>query len=119
MLFRSPMEDTIRDKQALKFGLETTLTASGSFNVTVDSESNTSPVYVMTNVISWINNSFTTIPWINASSAVITWQGGIGYTLYKSDAQQLGKYLGLTITSTTPAYVLNTLEMEYELRARF
>ena len=114
-----PMEDTIRDKQALKFGLETTLTASGSFNVTVDSESNTSPVYVMTNVISWINNSFTTIPWINASSAVITWQGGIGYTLYKSDAQQLGKYLGLTITSTTPAYVLNTLEMEYELRARF
>ena len=114
-----PMEDTIRDKQALKFGIETTLTSGGTFNVTVDSESNVSPSYVLTNVTPWINNNFQTISWINNTSAVITWQGGTGYTLYKSDAQQLGKYLGLTITSSTPAYVLNTLEMEYELRARF
>lgn len=114
-----PMEDTIRDKQALKFGIETTLTSGGTFNVTVDSQSNVSPVYVLTNITPWINNNFQAISWINNSSSVITWQGGTGYTLYKSDAQQLGKYLGLTITSTTPAYVLNTLEMEYELRARF
>jgi hypothetical protein len=114
-----PMEDTIRDKQALKFGIETTLTAGGLFNITVDSEGNTSPVYVLGNYVSWINNAYQTISWTNASSAVITWIGGGGYNLYKSDAQQLGKYLGLTITSISPAYVLNTLEMEYELRARF
>jgi hypothetical protein len=114
-----PMEDTIRDKQALKFGIETTLTAGGTFNVTVDSQSNVSPTYVITNITPWINNNFQTISWTNNSSTIINWQGGTGYTLYKSDAQQLGKYLGLTITSSTPGYILNTLEMEYELRARF
>ena len=43
----------------------------------------------------------------------------LGYQLYKSDAQQYGKYLGLTITSTSPSFTLNTMEMEYEQRVRF
>jgi hypothetical protein len=114
-----PMQDTIRDKQALKFALEATCATSATFNVTVDSETNTSPVYVMSNVIYWTNNSGTTIGWLNSLSQITGWTGGSGYQLYKSDAQQYGKYLGLTITSTSPSYTLNTLEMEHELRARF
>ena len=73
----------------------------------------------MSNIIYWVNNSGQTIPWTNNASATIQWLGGTAYTLYKSDAQQYGKYLGLTITSTSPSYTINTLEMEYELRARF
>jgi hypothetical protein len=42
-----------------------------------------------------------------------------GYALYKSDAQQYGKYLGLTMTSTDPGFVVNTFEFEHELRVRF
>ena len=114
-----PMQDTIRDKQALKFGIEATTTVSATLNVTVDSEYNSSPIYVMSNIIYWVNNSGQTIPWTNNASATIQWLGGTAYTLYKSDAQQYGKYLGLTITSTSPSYTINTLEMEYELRARF
>ena len=114
-----PMQDTIRTKQALKFAFEATQTTSAVYNVTVDSETNVSPTYVMSNTITWTNNAGATIGWINNSFATITWSGGAGYQLYKSDAQQYGKYLGLTITSSTPSFTLNTLEMEYEQRVRF
>lgn len=114
-----PMEDPIRTKQALKFGIEATLTNGGELNVTVDSESGSSPVYTLGNYITWYNSSNTTIPWINNSSTVISWLGGTGYALYKSDAMQWGKYLGLTQTSNSAAFVVNTFEFEHELRVRF
>jgi hypothetical protein len=114
-----PLTDVIRDKQALKFGVEATLSNGLLLNITVDSQSNVSPTYSLTNTVYWYNNSGTTISWINNSSVVETWYGGSGYQLYKSDAQQYGKYLGLTLTSNSAAFVYNTFEMEYELRARF
>jgi len=114
-----PMSDTIRTKQALKFGIEATLTLGGVLNVTVDSESNVSPVYVMTNFITWYNNAGTTIPWQNNSLVNVPWTYSNGYVLYKSDAQQYGKYLGLTVTSTSPGMTYNTFETEHELRVRF
>lgn len=114
-----PLTDTIRDKQALKYGIEATTIEPIVLNITVDSEYNSSPTYVSSNFIPWINNAGVPIPWKNNYLNVIQWYNGTGYQLYKSDAQQYGKYLGLTITSNNVAYVLNTLEMEYELRARF
>jgi len=115
----SPMKDPIRTKQALKFGIEATLTTGGTFNVTVDSESGSSPTYVLNNSVTWYNNLGTTITWLNNSSATIGWLTSNGYALYKSDAQQYGKYLGLTMTSTDPGFVVNTFEFEHELRVRF
>ena len=114
-----PMQDTIRTKQALKFALEATSDLTVTLNVTVDSESNTSPTYVMSNNIYWTNYLGNTISWKNTSNQIVSWSGGSGYQLYKSDAQQYGKYLGLTITSSTPSFTLNTMEMEYEQRVRF
>lgn len=116
-----PLTDPIRTKQALKFGIEATLTQGAALDVTVDSEYGSSPVYTLGNFITWYNNSNVTIPWINNSSTVISWVGGYGtgYQLYKSDAQQWGKYLGLTSTSSNPAFVYNTFELEHELRVRF
>jgi hypothetical protein len=115
----SPMKDPIRTKQALKFGIEATLTTGGTFNVTVDSEIGSSPTYVLNNIVTWYNNSGTTITWLNNSSVTINWLTSNGYALYKSDAQQYGKYLGLTMTSTDPGFVVNTFEFEHELRVRF
>ena len=114
-----PLTDIIRDKQALKFGVEATLSNGLLLNITVDSQSNVSPTYSLTNTVYWYNNSGTTISWINNSSVVETWYQGSGYQLYKSDAQQYGKYLGLTLTSNSAGFIYNTFEMEYELRARF
>jgi hypothetical protein len=115
----SPMKDPIRTKQALKFGIEATLTTGGTFNVTVDSEQGSSPVYTLNNSVTWYNNSGTTIPWQNNSLVTIGWLTSAGYALYKSDAQQYGKYLGLTMTSSDPAFTVNTFEFEHELRVRF
>ncbi len=60
------------------------------------------------------------IQWINNSGQVVVWTFSSGYALYKSDAQQYGKYIGLTLTSnSTGTYVINTFELEHELRTRF
>jgi hypothetical protein len=115
----SPMKDPIRTKQALKFGIEATLTQAATFNITVDSESGSSPAYTLDNSVVWFNNLGTTITWKNNSNTTIGWLTSNGYALYKSDAQQYGKYLGLTMTSTDPGFVVNTFEFEHELRVRF
>ena len=114
------MGDPIRTKQALKFGVEATLTNGGQFNVTVDSEQGSSPTYSLSDTgVSWLNNSSQVISWLNNSSTVIQWLLSTGYYLYKSDALQYGKYLGLTMTSNNAGFVVNTFEFEHELRVRF
>ena len=114
------MGDPIRTKQALKFGVEATLTNGGQFNVTVDSEQGPSPTSSLSDTwISWLNNSSQVISWVNNSGTVIQWLLSTGYYLYKSDALQYGKYLGLTMTSNNAGFVVNTFEFEHELRVRF
>jgi hypothetical protein len=119
-----PMGDPIRDKQALKIGIEATL---GSDPVVltafVDSESQQSPAITFQNNVLWLNNLGNNINWTNNLSQVISWLGvaspGGGYFLYKSDAKMYGKYLGMTITSTSTPFTINGFEFEHELRARF
>jgi len=114
-----PMGDSIRTKQALKFGIEATVANSATFTVTVDSETGSSPPYTLSNSVIWTNNVSSTISWTNNSSVVIAWSSQNGYYLYKTDAQQYGKYLGLTQTSNSAGFVVNTFEFEHELRVRF
>jgi len=114
-----PMGDSIRTKQALKFGIEATVSNSATFTVTVDSESGSSPPYTLSNSVLWVNYLGNTIGWVNNSSVPIAWSSQSGYYLYKTDAQQYGKYLGLTQTSNSAGFVVNTFEFEHELRVRF
>ena len=114
-----PMGDPIRTKQALKLGVEATLTNNAVMNVTVDSESGSSPTYTLTDFISWVNSAGATVTWLNNSSALVGWSGSRGYVLYKNDAQQYGKYLGMTVQSNSAAFVINGFEFEHELRVRF
>jgi len=113
------MGDPTRTKQALKFAVEATVTTGGIFNVTVDSENGSSPSYTLSNEISWTNYLGNAINWTNSSGATIIWTTQTGYYLYKSDAEQYGKYLGLTMTSNSAAFIVNTFEFEHELRVRF
>ena len=115
----NPMKDPIRTKQALKVGVEATLTNAAEITVTVDSETGSSPPILLGQFIDWINNLSIVIPWKNNSNTTINWYGGGGYTLYKTDAKQYGKYLGMTVTSDNPAFVINGFEYEHELRVRF
>ena len=115
----NPMKDPIRTKQALKVGIEATLSNAAQLTVTVDSETGSSTPVLLGELVSWINNLSNVISWTNNSSAVISWYGGGGYTLYKTDAKQWGKYLGMTVTSTGANFVINGFEYEHELRVRF
>ena len=113
------VEDLKAIHSALKFGVEAGLTNSGILSVTVDSELGSSPATTFTNLAGWINQYGQPVTWLNASGQAIQWLSGQGYYLYKGDAQQYGKYLGLTVTSNGAGMTLNTLEIEHELRARF
>ena len=115
-----PMGDPIRDKQALKVAIEATSSNSNTFTctVTVDSENRSSPTYSLSSLIPWISASGAVIPWTSSIGATIGWSS-TGYNLYKTDAQQYGKYLGMTVQSSSPGYTINGFEYEHELRARF
>jgi len=114
------LNDPIRTKQALKIGVEATIsnTGVGQISFTVDSENQSSSQITLTNGIQWINNVLQVLQWQNNSGTIITWTP-TGYALYKYDAQQYGKYLGMTITSTSPSFVYNGFQLEHELRVRF
>ena len=113
-----PMTDPIRTKQALKAAIEATLLNSGNLYLTIDSEAGSSPQYTLNNIATWTNAFNNTIGWINNSGASISWIGA-GYNLYKTDAQQYGKYLGQTVTATMPGITYHGYEFEHELRVRF
>jgi hypothetical protein len=113
-----PLTDPIRDKQALKAAIEATTTTVGTLSATIDNEVKSSLTGIDITYVTWTNSVGSTIPWTNSSGTTISWYNN-GYTLYKSDAQQYGKYLGLTITASNALFTLNTLELEYEMRARF
>ena len=118
------MGNVIRDKQALKWGVEAILQANTGNNLTVvtDSESASSPSTTVNNftLVSWINNSAITVPWVNNSIATVTWGNPIiGYNLYRYDAEMWGKYIGLTITSNNPNYIISGMQFEAAQRAKF
>lgn len=116
----NPMKDPIRTKQALKIGIEATLTNASTISVTVDSEQGQSPAVELGQTVEWINNFSVPISWINNSLQTIGWYpASSGYTLYKTDAKQYGKYLGMTVTSSNAGIVYNGFEYEHELRVRF
>ena len=112
------MGDPIRDKQALKIGVEATSTAGATVQATVDSENRSSAPITLSSFVTWYNLNNQTIPWTNNSNVTIGWIS-TGYFLYKSDAQQYGKYLGMTLTSNSSAFVYNGMNFEHELRARY
>ena len=116
-----PMGDPIRTKQALKFGIEAQLQASSTLFISVDNEQGigATGAYTIDNSVVWLNNYFQPVTWQNNSLQTVGWETSYGYSLYKSDAQQYGKYLGLTINSNSAGYTVNTFEFEHELRARF
>lgn len=118
------MGNIIRDKVALKFGVEAILPSALGNNMTVavDSENATSPSVTLNNFqyVSWVNNSASVVSWNNAFSQTVYWGNAtIGYYLYRYDAEMWGKYISLTITSSSPNWTMTGIQFETEQRARF
>lgn len=118
------MGNIIRDKTALKFGVEAILSSVtvNTMSVTIDSENATSPSVSLSNyqIVTWVNNSFATVTWVNNFSQTVNWgNSSTGYYLYRYDAEMWGKYISLTITSTSPNFTVSGIQFETEQRARF
>jgi len=120
------LNDPIRTKQALKLGVEVTFptTVVGLVNITMDSESNSATAVSLGNAVNWQNLFLSNIPFTNNSNVQVAWvssgyQLTEGYNLLKYDAQMYGKYLGMSITSTAPAFTYNGFQLEHEPRVRF
>ena len=120
------MGNIIRDKVALKWGVEAVLggTLGNNLNVTIDSENTSANTTTNTvnnfTLVTWVNDAGSTVTWVNNSIATVTWgNANAGYYLYKYDAQMWGKYIGMTITSTSPNYTVAGMQFETEMRAKF
>jgi hypothetical protein len=107
-----------QDKQVLKFGLEVVLPASvSSLSATIDSERQTQAyTLASTSLATWINNSGATVLWQNNSSAIVNWLAG-GYTWFRQDVSMVGHYYGVTITSSTPAFLIEGMMWQTEKRS--
>jgi hypothetical protein len=64
----------------------------------------------------WINNSGNAVTWVNNSSSAVGWLA-VGYTWFRQDVSMVGKYFGTTITSTTPAFTIQSAMWQYEKRS--
>ena len=71
-----PMNDPIRDKQALKAAIEVTTTLPGTFGVTIDSETQSNNTGISALYVNWVNNAGTVITWTNNVSSTIGWFNG-------------------------------------------
>lgn len=113
--------DSIVDKQSLKFGIETVNPSSTvSFSVTIDNEFGTVPLTLSgSNTVTWVNNTGATVTWVNNAAATVTWISA-GFTRQMQDASiHGGKYLGATLTSTTPGYQLAQMAWQFLRRSEW
>jgi hypothetical protein len=111
---------SLTTKQALKAGFEVVVPSNPfSATVTVDTETSSNTFnFNSQNLVNWTNNSGTVLSWINNLSQVVGWLSS-GFTYIVQDVTNYGKYLGLTLTSTTPGYEMNATMLEFEDRARW
>ena len=116
-----PMKQSWINKQVIRAGLEVNNPVSQTINfaVSVDNEygsvaQNLSAI----NTGQWVNAAAVVGNWANAVGA----QGGWvvpGYSVFQGDAYNIGRYVGLTLQSTSPSYTLQGLLLGYTRGAQW
>lgn len=106
------LKNPIKTKQLTRFGLWAIVPATNvaTFNVTMDNEIGSATAIVLTpnKVLTFTGTSLITF----TGTSAITWLSS-GLAPAYTDAAQGGKYLGHTITSTTPQARITLSEYEY------
>ena len=111
------MGSSLVTKEALKFGIEIkSPSTQNTIAVTIDTEFS-SQSYSLTgsNLLVWTNNSGNVISWINNLSNPITWLA-VGYVFMQRNAENVGNYLGTTITTNNPGNDFIGFHLQYEER---
>jgi hypothetical protein len=112
-----PHKNPTRTKQTLKAGVVMTVAAvTTSISLSVDTEVSTIPQTLSsTNTGQWFNNSNTLGDWINAAAVTGQWVA-VGFQIFQGDIDSFGRYVGYTISSSSPGYTLNGILMQFEKR---
>ena len=110
-----PMEDVMATKQALRYAVEIRTGIQSAVLIgTVDNENTSAAPNTLLNAVLWINLSGDLVDWENNGTAIVEWLA-TGYLLYQADAEQYGKYLGMTLLGTAPQCVITGTQIEYKL----
>lgn len=114
------MGDPLRQKQALKFGIEVINPAAPqTITGTIDTEytSGSYPIALGDgNAVIWINNLGATVGWINTLVSLVEWIGS-GYLFDSLDVETSGRYLGVKLHGQSVGTVYAGLHLQYEARA--
>ena len=112
------MDDSLLDKQVLRVGVEATGSSASIFTLTIDTEYTSTTASLKGQVGTWINDDLNVGTWTNNSLYIGIWFSG-GYQFMRSDANGVGKYVGLTLTSSTSQKDYNAFHIQYEKRANW
>ena len=116
------MGTSLTVKQVYKLGIETltvpTITSAGqgAINVSVDNEiTNQSYSFSNASGLQFVNNQQGVENFVSNSGGLLTFVV-YGYKFIRSDATGFGNYIGLTLTSSSPGIIYNSMHLQYELR---
>lgn len=115
-----PMKEPTRTKQVLKGGVELT---SGdvvtTIDMQVDTDTSSYPLQLTgDNLGQWANSAGVLDGWVNNAGTVGYWIT-TGFQIFQGDIEAYGRYVGYTITSSSPAYSIEGLLMQIERKANW
>lgn len=116
-----PMKSSWENKHVLRAGIEVNnpLVQQISLSISVDNEYGSAAQSLMAqNSGGWINNAGVQGFWINNAAQQGQWVIP-GYSIFQGDAQQIGRYIGMTLQSTVPGYTVQGLLLAYTRGARW
>ena len=110
-----PMKEPTRMKEGQKAGVEmTTAAVATSFNLSLDSDFGSIPLVINeTNLGQWINATGQLGEWINAALQLGDWVQS-GFNIFQADAEFKGRYLGYTLSSQSPGYIVEGFLTQYQ-----
>jgi hypothetical protein len=116
------MGDPLSNKQTIKFGLEVINPGTPQDILgTIDTEYSAGafPIDLTnSNVVTWVNDTGAIVEWVNDSGAVVQWISS-GYAFMPMDVQTVGRYIGVTLNSSSPGTVYAGLHLQYEHRTQW
>lgn len=111
-----PLKYPTKMKEAQKAGVEITTGAIATpITLSLDSDFGTIPITLAaTNLGQWFNAAGTLGRWVNNAATQGDWVT-VGFQIYQGDAEFKGRYLGYTMTSTSPGYAVNGFLNQHQL----
>jgi hypothetical protein len=117
------MDDVGRGKQVIAFGFEVDSEDNeGQVRFTIDSKSNNHTTIESQSYdvdvfgyVQWANNSSQIVDWINNANNITLWSGSVEMLLMQ-DGSNMGKYVGVTMESSTVRGSISSIMLRYIYR---